>query len=221
MIRLAIESSTECCSVALGVDGEVRERQAVEPRAHAQRILPWARELLDEAEIGFANLDGLVVSRGPGGFTSLRIGLGIVQGLALAHDLPVHPVSSLDALAQAADPDRRITHLLALLDARMGEAYAAWFSVKDDQHVRIGDEVLLPPGQLQCPSPGTWQAVGPGTASFHEILEVTLGSSVEFPSDDAPVIWPTARALLALADTTTAVPGHQITPTYLRDQVTG
>lgn len=221
MIRLAIESSTECCSVALDVDGEVRERLAIEPRAHAQRILPWARELLDEAGIGFADLDGLVVSRGPGGFTSLRIGLGIAQGLALAHDIPVHPVSSLDTLAQTADPESRSTHLLALLDARMGEAYAAWFTVQNDQRARIGDELLVPPDQLQCPSPGPWQAVGPGAASFHEILKATLGSSVVLPTSDAPAVWPAARALLSLADTTPPVPGHQVTPTYLRDQVTG
>ncbi len=221
MIRLAIESSTECCSVALDVNGAILDRLAVEPRAHARLILPWARALLDEAGMGFSDLDSLVVSRGPGGFTSLRIGLGVVQGLALAHDLPVHPVSSLDALAQGADPERKITHLLALLDARMGEAYAAWFSIEHGQRERIGDELLLPPEQLQCPSPGPWQAVGPGVASFREILATSLGSAVRHPVENEPATWPTARALLALANHTNAIPGYRITPTYLRDQVTG
>lgn len=218
---LAIEASTECCSVALQIGDDVSDRSALEPRAHARLILPWVQELLVEAGIGFGDLDALVVSRGPGGFTSLRIGLGIVQGIAVAHDLPVHPVSSLDVLAEDADPELEANHLLALLDARMGEVYAAWYRADNGQRQRIGEEHLLAPDQLE-PPPTTghvrWLATGPGARTFRDAIGQHLGERVAFHSIES---WPRATALLQLAPTVEAVPGHRLEPTYLRDQVTG
>lgn len=221
MKRLAIETSTECCSVALQIGAEVIQRKNIEARSHAHLILPWSQALLAEAGLGFRDLDGLAVSRGPGGFTSLRIGLGIVQGLALARDLPVHPVSSLLTLAESADPDQRHSQLLALLDARMGQIYAAWYERRDGRRERLGPELLVDPDQLECPHPGPWLAVGPGASAFRDDLVAQLGDAVQMHSPTADTIWPDARALLRLADTEPAVPGHRISPTYLRDQVTG
>jgi len=221
MNSLAIEASSECCSVALEHDGETLSRQAIEPRGHALRILPWVDELLADAGIGHARVDRLVVSRGPGGFTSLRIGLAIVQGLALAHDLPVHPVSSLEVLAQSGDPERRQSHLLAILDARMGEVYAAWYRVANGRRERIGEEWLGAPRSLRMPAPGPWQACGPGVQAFRDELTANAGPELTLPDPDAAIVWPSARALLELADQVEGVPGHRITPSYLRDQVTG
>lgn len=221
MNRLAIETSTECCSVALQCGDGILQRRTTEARSHAQRALPWAKELLAEAGIGFGDLDSLVVSRGPGGFTSLRIGLGVVQGLALARDLPVHPISSLATLAEAADPSHRVAHLLALLDARMGQVYAAWYERRDGQRKRVAAEQLITPDQLVCPRPGNWVAVGPGASAFRDTLAARFGDAVRLPSPTDDTIWPDAEALLRLADTEPTVPGHRIVPTYLRDQVTG
>ncbi len=215
---LAIESSTECCSVALRVGDDILERSAIEPRSHARLILPWAQELLSEAGIKWSGLDALVVSRGPGGFTSLRIGLGIVQGIALAHDLPVHPVSSLATLAASADPDYKAERLLALLDARMGEVYAAWYHTVDGQHKRIGKEQLLAPALLAAPDHEPWLAVGPGSAVYSLKITEALGQQIAISEQRS---WPQATALLHLADSVAPVPGHQLTPVYLRDQVTG
>jgi len=220
MNRLAIETSTECCSVALQVGADVIDRKTTEARSHATRVLPWTHELLAEAGLGFGELDSLVVSRGPGGFTSLRIGLGIVQGLALARDLPVHPVSSLATLAEAADPDQRHSQLLALLDARMGQLYAAWYGRRDGQRERLGPELLVDPDQLECPHPGPWIAVGPGARAFAKILETSLGDKIEW-SAHGESVWPDASALLRLANNVSPVAAERITPTYLRDQVTG
>lgn len=218
MPLLAIESSTENCSVALSVGPDLLERQALEPRGHARLILPWAQELLAEAGIGFAGLDGLVVSRGPGSFTSLRIGLGIVQGIALAHDLPVRPVSSLDALALSADPKASSPRLLALLDARMGEVYAGFYRADSGQFQRIGPELLLPPASLALPDTETWAVTGPGARAYAQNIQHALGQTIQFTIEDS---WPQARALLALASTSEALPGHRLEPVYLRDQVTG
>jgi tRNA threonylcarbamoyladenosine biosynthesis protein TsaB len=221
MNTLAIESSTESCSVALQAGEQVLERWVVQPQGHAKTILPWAGELLAEAGLGYAQLDRLVVARGPGGFTSLRIGLGIVQGLALAQDLPVHPVSSLESLAESADPERTHPRLLALFDARMGELYAAWYEQSAAARSRIGDEQLCAPDELTFPDESSWFAVGPGVTSFRDTLRSNFGERLHMPDIDDDTIWPMASALLRLADTVPAVAGHEITPTYLRDQVTG
>ncbi|OAB61308.1 hypothetical protein AY599_28630 [Leptolyngbya valderiana BDU 20041] len=218
---LAIESSTESCSVALQAGDQVLERWVVQPQGHAKTILPWAGELLAEAGLGYGQLDRLVVARGPGGFTSLRIGLGIVQGLALAHDLPVHPVSSLEALAESADPDRQHPRLLALFDARMGEVYAGWYEQSRSGRSRIGEEQLCTPDALQIPDASSWFAIGPGVTSFRETLQAGFGDRLRLPETDRETVWPMASALLRLADSVPAVAGHEITPTYLRDQVTG
>jgi len=221
MISLAIESSTESCSVALQVGDELREQWIVQPQGHAKTILPWASELLAEASLSYAQLDRLVVARGPGGFTSLRIGLAIVQGLALAHDLPVHPVSSLEVLAESADPDRRQPRLLALFDARMGEVYAGWYEQSATARSRVGDELLCPPDVLEAPDGQRWFAIGPGVTTFRDTLRSCLGDQLILPDDDCDTVWPMATALLRLADSVSPVAGHEITPTYLRDQVTG
>ncbi|MFU8878099.1 MAG: tRNA (adenosine(37)-N6)-threonylcarbamoyltransferase complex dimerization subunit type 1 TsaB, partial [Wenzhouxiangellaceae bacterium] len=147
---LAIETATRACSVALIHDGRLLQRSGMDARMHAEVLLPWIGELLAEAGIGYHDLDALAVDRGPGGFTSLRIGLGIAQGIALAHDLPCHPVSSLAALALAARPEDYKGRMLAAIDARMGEIYAGWFDFDDQgKPPPRGPELLLPPADLK------------------------------------------------------------------------
>ena len=82
MKLLAIETSTEACSVALHVDGQVRERHELAPRRHTQLVLPWSEQLLAEAGLRKSQLDAIAVGRGPGAFTGVRLAIAIVQGLA-------------------------------------------------------------------------------------------------------------------------------------------
>ncbi len=125
---LAIETSAEACSVALAVNGELRERFEHAPLRHAELVLPMVSGLLAEAGLRVGDLDAIAFGRGPGSFTSLRIGIGVVQGLAWGADRPVVPVSSLAAVAQAvvdtgaAGPGARI---VVAMDARMGEVFHA------------------------------------------------------------------------------------------------
>src|SRR5690606_7217366 len=115
----------EACSVAVSVDGDIRERHALAPRRHADLVLPWAEALLAEAGISRSRLDGIAVGRGPGAFTGVRLGISIAQGIALALDLPLLPESTLAVLAAGARVEDEGTgagdaHILAAIDARMG-----------------------------------------------------------------------------------------------------
>src|SRR5574337_329913 len=101
---LTIESATEACSAALSVDGRIMERSEIAPRRHAELILPMIESLLAEAGLARTQLDGIAVGCGPGAFTGVRLAIAVAQGLALALDIPIVPVSSLAALAQDA-PD--------------------------------------------------------------------------------------------------------------------
>src|SRR5471032_2163673 len=99
---LAIDTSANACSVALLINNETLSSHKVIPMQQAQLILPMIEELLLTANITLNQLDALAFGCGPGSFTGVRIAASVAQGLAVAHDLPVISVSSLQALAQAA-----------------------------------------------------------------------------------------------------------------------
>ncbi len=135
---LAIETSSEACSVAVTIGGEILQRHLHAPLRHAELLLPAVRSLLDEADMPLGNMDAIVFGRGPGSFTSLRIGIGVVQGLAWGADLPVIPVSSLAAVAQQAlgrdsrsEPDSLLRYVLVAMDARMSEVFHCTYAISD------------------------------------------------------------------------------------------
>src|SRR5215469_15762788 len=138
MNLLAIETSTEACSVALIHGDEVIARSEVAPRRHAELVLPMADALLAEAGLGRHALDAIAVGRGPGAFTGVRLGVSLAQGMALALDCPVITISSLAALALEAPEDDAA--ILAVIDARMGEIYAASYRRDEDGGLVALDE---------------------------------------------------------------------------------
>jgi tRNA threonylcarbamoyladenosine biosynthesis protein TsaB len=215
--RLAIETATPACSVGLDIDGRWLQRSESGARVHARVLVPWVRQLLAEAGIAFGAIDEIAVDRGPGGFTSLRLGLGVAQGIALAHELPTRPVSSLAALAQEArrPGDGRV---LAVLDARMGEVYAGWFDFVGGRPRAVADEWLGAPDALPLRFDRPFRAVGSGFAVHAEALCARL--AIGFETVDAAAV-PTAAAVSALAGDVAALPAHALEPVYLRDRVTG
>jgi len=215
---LAIETATETCSVALVIENVVQQRFKHAPRGHAELLLPWVQALLAEAGIGFGALDAIAFSRGPGSFTSLRIGIGVVQGLAWAADCPVVPVSSLAATAQSSK-DRGISTALVALDARMSEVFTGLFRLNENGVMRLdGEEKVCSPEQVQIPDESEIYALGIGFDRYPQLYE--KASSL---AGIRPDTWPSANSVMELARdwllTNEALPAAMAQPVYLRDNV--
>ncbi|HRY98914.1 MAG TPA: tRNA (adenosine(37)-N6)-threonylcarbamoyltransferase complex dimerization subunit type 1 TsaB [Bacteroidales bacterium] len=127
---LAIESATQVCSVALSHAGETRFlRETHEPNAHSRLLAGFVRELMDEAGLAMPDLGGVVVSKGPGSYTGLRIGVSTAKGLCYGLGIPLIAVPTLEgmalgALAQAPPG----TLLCPMIDARRMEVYTALYN---------------------------------------------------------------------------------------------
>lgn len=220
---LAIETSSEACSVALRIGGETREHFEHSPMQHAERLLPAVRALLAEAGVGLSGLDAIAFGRGPGSFTSLRIGIGVVQGLAWGAGLRVVPVSSLAAVAQAAAERAppAAERILVAVDARMQEVFSGEFGLDEQGLVTaLGEERVGPPAALESLSgPGQpYVAAGNGFARFAELA--AAGRQALACYDD---LWPRAATVALLAAAWLrefeALPPALAQPVYIRNQV--
>jgi len=215
MNLLAFETATEACSVALWIDGEVRERFEVAPRRHAELALPWAQALLLEAGIARSQLDVVAVGRGPGAFTGVRLAIAIAQGIALALDRPVVGVSTLAALAMQGQGER----ILAAIDARMGEVYLGAFERRADGIQLLGNEVVARPDAASVPD-GSWSAVGTGFSAANGTLQQRLqGRLVAMDASALPHASDVARLGAAAFQRGEAVAAERAEPAYLRDNV--
>ncbi|BBB60198.1 tRNA (adenosine(37)-N6)-threonylcarbamoyltransferase complex dimerization subunit type 1 TsaB [Undibacterium sp. KW1] len=128
---LAIETSTELATAAILTDGGIFVRELSGVQTHSQGILPAIQELLTEAGLRLQDCDAIAFGCGPGAFTGIRTACGIVQGLAYGADLPVMPVVSLLAMAEAAREQVAATEFVCILDARMNEVYWAQYRFDD------------------------------------------------------------------------------------------
>ena len=215
MRLLAIETATRRLSVALWQDGESIERAEDLPNGGSARLLPWMRELLAEAALVPAQLDGITFGAGPGGFTGLRLACGVAQGLAYGLDLPVVPVSSLEALALASGEH----DVWACFDARMNEVYCAAYRVDGDRVTQLMAPVCVPPAAAPAPMFSGGCGVGDGFAAYGPLL---LARKPDLGGVRADV-FPTASAVLRLAAPRfargDALAAALAQPIYVRDKV--
>ena len=185
---LALDSSTDACSVALHIDGATIHIFELAAKSHTQRLLPMVDEILQQAQCSLQDLDAIAYGCGPGSFTGLRICMGVVQGLAFGSNLPVIPVSTLQAMAhgfviQQADNKSAVDKnlpLLVALDARMEEIYWGLFSANLIPQALDSEYVMKP--ALLCEHPivsaleKNFIAIGPGWhyADLQSIAPETL-----------------------------------------------
>ena len=237
MKLLAIETATEACSVALWIDGDVRERFEIAPRRHAELALPWADIVLADAGLSKSQLDAIAVGRGPGAFTGVRLAIALAQGIALALDIPVVPVSTLAALAmqeKGSGPLRASTGpgpsstrgrdrvcILAAIDARMGEIYLGAFDRDaDGLVVPTGAEQLVRPDAAVLSGDSCWLGVGTGFAADEGALARTLGGRLlQCDAVALPHAADVARLGARAFANGEAIAPERIEPAYLRDKV--
>jgi tRNA threonylcarbamoyladenosine biosynthesis protein TsaB len=220
MNLLAIETATEACSAALLCGDAVRERFVIAPREHTQRLLGMVDELLNEAGISVRQLDGVAFGCGPGAFTGVRVAAAVAQGVAFAADRPVVGVSTLAALAHGAFAARQATHILAALDARMGEVY--WGAYRHDGTVPhlLVPECVCRPEAVPVPTSAAWFGVGSGWDEYNAALTARSGASSTAWQGN---VHPHAQDVLYLGRQALRA-GHggcaeTALPVYLRDQV--
>lgn len=164
---MVIDTALGLCTAGVfevGADGVVRLGLRSEPmvKGHSERIAGFARDAVAEAGLGFADVDRIGVTVGPGSFTGLRVGLAFAQGLAAALDRPLVGVSALDALAA---PVSSAAAVAALIDARRGQVYARFW--KNGAPTGPAQALALPEAAARIEAMGAGRVlVGSGAPLF-------------------------------------------------------
>jgi tRNA threonylcarbamoyladenosine biosynthesis protein TsaB len=222
---LAVDTCTRSCSVAVVDSGhlvaEVNNRRRETHSRHLMRMVDMALEI---SGMDLSEIDAFGVTRGPGSFTGLRIGISTVKGMALGAGKPVAGVSSLAALAWPVAVSQRL--ICAMIDAGKGEVYTARFrssGERFDGGTGVGDtdapvEDVLPPGDLLSEICEPCTFVGDGVRTYAGLIESRLGALARLPSDEHHDIRASSVARLALSRLRRGMPDPvaEFTPRYLR-----
>lgn len=173
---LALETSTEFCSVALYLNGKTLNKEVLAERRHSEILLPMIQEMLSEVELTLQQIDGIAFGAGPGSFTGLRIACGVAQGLAYAANLPVVGISTLEAVAQKIGEQK----IIVALDARMGEIYhAAYQKLTSHDWKVISPPTLCFPHHAPSLSNNRWHGCGGGFDVYHKELSTVYSKNIQ------------------------------------------
>jgi tRNA threonylcarbamoyladenosine biosynthesis protein TsaB len=205
----AFETSTEWCSIALWLEGEIHSLEQKAGNRHSELALPMLERLMKEMSLAAADLEAVAFGAGPGSFTGLRVACGLVQGIALARGVPVLGVSTLEAIAEESGAPR----VVSCLDARMREVYYSAHEKKEGRWHEVTPAQCVPPAQVVVPPGDGWIGCGSGFAAYG-----SLGMKKILPD-----IHPSAAAVARLAAPRLAagegVDAAQAVPVYVRDKV--
>ena len=208
----AFETSSEWCSVALWLDGELAGIEERVGQGHSERVLPMLEMLFKMKNIDSSQLDAVAFGSGPGSFTGLRIACGVAQGLAFARGLPAIGISTLESLAEESGAAR----VVACIDARMHEVYYGALERVEAESGRWREVIpalCAAPARLPKPPGEGWIGCGNGFAAYG-----SLGLAIVNPD-----IHPSAVSVARLAAPRLAagegVDAAQAVPVYVRDKV--
>jgi tRNA threonylcarbamoyladenosine biosynthesis protein TsaB len=233
-VLLALDTSTEFCSVALlravaSSGASVSEpfaevavwvRHEATGAVSSTRLLPAIGEVLDEAGLTLADCDAIAFGAGPGSFTGLRTATGVAQGLAFGLDIPVVPVGTLLVCAESARlRDPAATRVLAALDARMDEAYWAhyeWDAATSDWRT-LQSASLDAPENIAAPAE-PFTLAGNAAAAFGARLAAAAGAR-SIDAQALPHALPLAHAALRAYRAGRTVPADEAAPEYVRNKV--
>ena len=217
MTIVGFDTSTAATSACvLRADGQAFEHvptpaRLLEPPGHSRELLPAVAALMEQADVTWADVEGVAVGVGPGTFTGLRIGVATARALATAAGLPVHAVSSLAALAAAVANDDPL--VLPLIDAKRGELFGAVF----ERAEQVVEPFAVRPEQLGERAGRVLAgavAVGDGSLRFRQNLEA---AGVRVPPDGSELHVVRALHVCRLAAEVPAQHPEAVLPTYIRD----
>jgi len=167
---LCIETASTNCSVAIGVNGKIfaLKEDYDSSYSHAERLHNFVKEILEENNLKLSNLDAIAVSKGPGSYTGLRIGVSAAKGLCFSLDLPLISVATLSSLANQVDSDGII---IPMMDARRMEVYTAVFNKDKKQIEDTSAKILDEKSYSKYLEEQIVYFIGSGVEKFKKICE--------------------------------------------------
>ena len=189
---LNIETSTKNCSVSISKDGSLLAIKELNNGnySHAEVLHPFINAVLEEAQIKISDLDAVAVSKGPGSYTGLRIGVSAAKGLCFAQNIPLISIETLTSLAHATKVEDGV--IIPMLDARRMEVYAAVYNSEYDQVREIKAEIIDEDSYSEYLEKGKVYFLGDGAEKCKEMIKSTNAIFI----DDA---FPSANELCELA----------------------
>ncbi len=215
MKLLAIETSTEYCSVALWQDGVVSERIEKVGQKHSEVLMGMVDAVLKDAGTSIKQVDCIGFGKGPGSFTGVRIACGVAQGLAFGADVNVVGVCTLQALAEARDKDK----VIAALDARMGELYLAAYQKQGADWQTVIEPCLCKAADAPTIAGEGWFGCGSGFAVSEALQQRYAAQLAGMDAEAVPQAAAVARLAAVEFEQGHAVDAALALPLYLRDKV--
>jgi tRNA threonylcarbamoyladenosine biosynthesis protein TsaB len=217
MQLLALDTATAHCGVGLALDGRIlAEIGLSHGQTHARHLMAGVRAVLELAEVRLQDVDAFAVTRGPGSFTGLRIGISTAKGMALATGKPIVGVSGLDVLAHQAGVTEGL--ICPMLDARRNEVYWSLYRKSGTGIESIGPEQVGPAAQAAAKINGPCMFLGSGAQAYREIIEPGLRHPSRWESEMNSVLraaW-VARLAWKRLEQGESDDLHSFAPVYLR-----
>jgi tRNA threonylcarbamoyladenosine biosynthesis protein TsaB len=218
MKLLAIDTSSTACSLALYFDDQIKMLHEHAPMRQTHLALSMLDTLLSSANIDIHQLDAIAFGCGPGSFTGIRIATGIAQGLGYALQIPLIPISSLAATAQAAYDDLGWEKCIVAIDARVQEIYWAKYQINPQGLMElIGKEQINSPEQIKLDENSSeWYGIGNAWEIFMNLKSIQLVTKDSFRIPKASAI---IRLAIPQFQQQNWVSAAEAIPVYLRDEV--
>lgn len=143
MKLLALDTSSEACSVAISSKGKIFESHFIEAKSHTRVLLPAIMAMLDVAKLNMDEIDAVVLGIGPGSFVGMRIGASVAQGLAFASNIKIIPISSMETIALEVMLIHSLSEIVVMQNARMNEVYVGEYKICADGLTEIITPVKL------------------------------------------------------------------------------
>lgn len=205
MNLLALDTSSSACSLAIQLNNNdgaptILKRHEIAPRQHAKTLLAMLKDLLLEADLDLSQIDYLVFGKGPGSFTGIRLAGSVIQALSVSQNIPIIPISSLAAMAQAAYLKNSENRILVALDARQNAVYVGGYEFENGRMKTVMQDERVALSQLQEKAiwqQGDWIAVGDAWGACSVDVNVDYQQPPKLIDE---TVLPTAEALLILAN---------------------